>query len=254
MAQILIPIFERTFSEYSYGFRPGRNAHQALMRCKEYMDEGYKWAVDIDLEKYFDTVNYDKLVGLIYKQVKDVRVITLIRRYLNAGVMEHGLTKPTEKGVPQGGNLSPLLSNIMLNELDRELEKRGLKLCRYADDCNIYVKTEKAAFRVMESVSKFLERDLKLKVNREKSKVDRPWKLKYLGYTFYIKKGEVGMRVHPKSIKRIKDKLKIVTSRSNAILKEVYNGGKAKIVKKATYVLPSNLEVFFKGLDNKNNK
>lgn len=220
IAQVLSPIFEKTFSEYSYGFRPGRNAHQALMKCKEYMDEGNSWAVDIDLEKYFDTVNHDKLIGLIYKKVKDIRVITLIRRYLNAGVMEHGLIKPTEKGVPQGGNLSPLLSNIMLTELDKELEKRELKFCRYADDCNIYVKTKKAALRVMESVSKFIENDLKLKVNREKSEVDRPWKLKYLGYTFYRKKGEMGLRVHPKSIKRLKDKLKAVTSRSNAMSME----------------------------------
>ncbi|MHC1720312.1 MAG: group II intron reverse transcriptase/maturase [Clostridiaceae bacterium] len=220
IAQVLSPVFEETFSEYSYGFRPGRNAHQALAKCKEYMDDGYRWAVDIDLKKYFDTVNHDKLIGLVYKEVKDVRVITLIRRFLNAGVMENGLTKPTEEGVPQGGNLSPLLSNIMLNELDRELERRGLKFCRYADDCNIYVKTKKAALRVMDSISKFIEKDLKLKVNHEKSKVDRPWKLKYLGYTFYIKKGEVGMRVHPKSIKRIKDKLKIVTSRSNAMSME----------------------------------
>jgi len=220
IAQVLSPIFENTFSEFSNGFRPGRNAHQALIKCREYMDEGYRWAVDIDLEKYFDTVNHDKLMGLIYKEVKDVRVITLIRKYLNAGVMEHGLTKPTEKGVPQGGNLSPLLSNIMLNELDKELEKRGLKFCRYADDCNIYVKTEKAALRVMESVSRFIEKDLKLKVNREKSQVDRPWKLKYLGYTFYRKKAEMGMRVHPKSIKKLKDKLKNVTSRSNAMSME----------------------------------
>jgi RNA-directed DNA polymerase len=220
IAQVLGPIFEETFSEYSYGFRPARNAHQALMKCKEYMDEGYRWAVDIDLEKYFDTVNHDKLIGLIYKEVKDIRVITLVRRYLNAGVMENGLTKPTEKGVPQGGNLSPLLSNIMLNELDQELEKRGLKFCRYADDCNIYVKTKKAALRVMGSVSKFIEKDLKLKINREKSEVDRPWKLKYLGYTFYTKKGEMGMRVHPKSINRLKEKLKAVTSRSNAMSME----------------------------------
>ena len=190
IAQVLGPIFERTFSEYSYGFRPARNAHQALKKCKEYMDEGYKWAVDIDLERYFDTVNHDKLIGLVYKEVKDIRVIALIRRYLNAGVMEKGLTKPTVEGVPQGGNLSPLLSNIMLNELDKELESRGLKFCRYADDCNIYVKTKKAAHRVMESISKYIENELKLRVNRDKSQVDRPWKLKYLGYTFYKRRAK----------------------------------------------------------------
>ena len=139
ISQVLTPIFEKKFSENSYGFRPKRSAHQAILKCKEYMDEGYRWAVDIDLEKYFDTVNHDKLIGLIYKEIKDIRVIGLIRKYLNAGVMEKGLTSPTLEGVPQGGNLSPLLSNIMLNELDMELERRGLRFCRYADDCNVYV-------------------------------------------------------------------------------------------------------------------
>ena len=139
ISQILTPIFEKKFSESSYGFRSNRSAHQAILKCKEYMDEGYRWAVDIDLEKYFDTVNHDKLIGLIYKEIKDIRVIGLIRKYLNAGVMEKGLTRPTLEGVPQGGNLSPLLSNIMLNELDMELERRGLRFCRYADDCNVYV-------------------------------------------------------------------------------------------------------------------
>lgn len=137
ISQVLTPIFEKKFSENSYGFRPNRSAHQAILKCKEYMDEGYQWAVDIDLEKYFDTVNHDKLIGLIYKEVKDIRVIGLIRRYLNSGVMEKGLTTVTTEGVPQGGNLSPLLSNIMLHELDTELERRGLKFCRYADDCNV---------------------------------------------------------------------------------------------------------------------
>jgi len=135
IAQVLSPIFEKTFSDNSYGFRPNRSASQAILKCKTYMDKGYRWAVDIDLEKYFDTVNHDKLVGLIYKEVKDIRVITLIRKYLNAGVMVNGTTNNTTEGVPQGGNLSPLLSNIMLNELDKELEKRGLNFCRYADDC-----------------------------------------------------------------------------------------------------------------------
>jgi RNA-directed DNA polymerase len=185
------------------------------------MDKGYRWAVDIDLEKYFDTVNHDKLIGLIYKEVKDIRVITLIRKYLNAGVMIKGTTKTTIEGVPQGGNLSPLLSNIMLNELDKELEKRGLHFCRYADDCNIYVKSRKSALRVMESITRFIEKDLKLRVNREKSKVDRPWKLKYLGYTFYPKKGEMGMKVHPNSIKKLKEKLKSITGRSNAMSMEM---------------------------------
>lgn len=169
IAQVLIPIFEEKFSENSYGFRPNRSAHQAILKCKQYMDNGYKWAVDIDLEKYFDTVNHDKLIGLVYKEVKDIRVISLIRKYLQAGVMMNGAVNITEKGVPQGGNLSPLLSNIMLNELDKELAKRGLNFCRYADDCNIYVKSKKAAERVMHSITKFIEEDLKLKVNKGKS-------------------------------------------------------------------------------------
>ena len=135
IAQVLSPIFEEKFSENSYGFRPNRSAHQAILKCKEYMDNGYRWAVDIDLEKYFDTVNHDKLIGLVYKEVKDIRVISLIRKYMQAGVMINNTLNTTERGVPQGGNLSPLLSNIMLNELDTELEKRGLNFCRYADDC-----------------------------------------------------------------------------------------------------------------------
>jgi group II intron reverse transcriptase/maturase len=221
IAQVLSPIFEVTFSENSYGFRPNRSAHQAILKCKEYMDNGYRWAVDIDLEKYFDTVNHDKLIGLVYKEVKDIRVIALIRKYLQAGVMVNKTLNTTERGVPQGGNLSPLLSNIMLNELDTELEKRGLNFCRYADDCNIYVKSKKAAERVMMSVTKFIEEKLKLKVNKDKSKVDRPWKLKYLGFTFYRKKGEMGIRIHESSLKKLKAKLKEVTGRSNAMSMEL---------------------------------
>ncbi|URZ05448.1 hypothetical protein CLROS_045480 (plasmid) [Clostridium felsineum] len=217
IAQVMSPIFEEKFSENSYGFRPNRSAHQAILKCKEYMDKGYKWAVDIDLEKYFDTVNHDKLIGLIYKELKDIRVIALIRKYLQAGVMENGAINTSERSVPQGGNLSPLLSNIMLNELDKELEKRGLHFCRYADDCNIYVKTKKSANRVMASITKFIEGDLKLKVNKDKSKVDRPWKLKYLGFTFYPKKGEMGIRVHQSSVNKLKFKLKKITNRSNAM-------------------------------------
>jgi len=221
IAQVLNPIFEEKFSDNSYGFRPNRSAHQAILRCKEYMDKGYKWAVDIDLEKYFDTVNHDKLIGLVYKEVKDVRVIALIRKYLQAGVMERGIFNTSQKGVPQGGNLSPLLSNVMLNELDKELEKRGLNFCRYADDCNIYLKSKKSANRVMTSITRFIEEDLKLKVNKDKSKVDRPWKLKYLGFTFYPKKDGMGIRVHQNSVKKLKCKLKEITGRSNAMSMEL---------------------------------
>lgn len=214
IAQVLSPIFEETFSDNSFGFRPGRNAHGALKRCQEYINEGYNWVVDIDLASYFDTVNHDKLIGLIHKEVKDIRVISLIRKYLNAGVMINGVVSPTKLGVPQGGNLSPLLSNIMLNELDEELTKRGLKFVRYADDCNIYVRSEKAADRVMKNITKYIELTLKLKVNTEKSKIDRPWSCKFLGYSFYWSKDGIKFRVHEKSIKKLKDKLRILTSRN----------------------------------------
>ena len=217
IAQVLTPIYEREFSEFSYGFRPKRDGHQAIRKCKEYIEAGYNWAVDIDLAKYFDTVNHDKLMRILSRTIKDGRVLSLIRKYLQSGVMVNGVVMDTEEGTPQGGNLSPLLSNIMLNELDKELTKRGLRFCRYADDCNIYVKSRKAADRVMVSITEFIEGELKLKVNKEKSAVDRPWKLKFLGFSFYHKKGGIGIRVHPKPVKKFKEKLKEVTGRSNAM-------------------------------------
>jgi len=217
IAQVLSPIFERKFSEFSFGFRPNKSAHQAVKKCKEYIEAGYTWTVDIDLAKYFDTVNHDKLVRLVFEEVRDARVVSLIRKYLKSGVMINGVVMDTGEGTPQGGNLSPLLSNIMLNELDRELTKRGLKFCRYADDCNIYVKSQKAANRVMQSIIIFIEEKLKLKVNKTKSTVDRPWKLKVLGFSFYHKKEGIGIRIHPKSVKKFKQKLKEITGRSNAM-------------------------------------
>ncbi len=217
IAQVLTPIYEKEFSDNSYGFRPKRNAHQAVKKCKEYIEAGYTWAVDIDLAKYFDTVNHDKLMRLISEKVSDSRVLSLIRKYLQSGVMINGVVMGTDEGTPQGGNLSPLLSNIMLNELDKELTKRGLKFCRYADDCNIYVRSRKAANRVKASITKFIEQKLKLKVNEQKSAVDRPWKLKFLGFSFYYKKGGIGIRVHPKPVKKFKQKLKEITGRSNAM-------------------------------------
>ncbi len=217
IAQVLSPIYELRFSETSYGFRPNKSAKEAVLKCKEYIDAGHKWAVDIDLAKYFDTVNHDKLMRLLSDTIKDGRVLSLIRKYLRSGVMINGMVEETEIGCPQGGNLSPLLSNIMLNELDKELTQRGLKYCRYADDCNIYVKSKKSAERVMESITRFIEERLKLKVNKEKSAVDRPWKLKFLGFSFYHKRGGMGIRVHPKPVMKLKEKLKEVTGRSKGM-------------------------------------
>ncbi|PNR97415.1 RNA-directed DNA polymerase, partial [Petrotoga olearia DSM 13574] len=174
IAQVLTPIYEKKFVDNSYGFRPLRDAKQAIRKSKEYLNEGHTWVVDIDLERYFDTVNHDKLMRIISKDVKDGRVISLIRKYLKSGVMVNGVVIETEEGTPQGGPLSPLLSNIMLHELDVELTKRGHKFCRYADDCDIYVKSKKSAYRVMESITKYIEKELKLKVNKKKSKVVRP--------------------------------------------------------------------------------
>ena len=217
IAQILSPIYERKFSKTSYGFRPNKSAKEAVLKCKEYIDTGYKWTVDIDLAKYFDTVNHDKLMRLLAETIKDGRVLSLIRKYLRSGVMINGTVEETEIGCPQGGNLSPLLSNVMLNELDKELARRGLKFCRYADDANIYVKSKKSAERVMASITRFIEEKLKLKVNKEKSAVDRPWKLKFLGYSFYYKKGGIGIRVHPKPVEKFKQKLKEITGRSKSM-------------------------------------
>ena len=190
------------------------------MKCKGYIEAGYKWAVDIDLAKFFDTVNHDKLMRLLSENIKDARVLSLIRKYLQSGVMINGVAMESEEGTPQGGNLSPLLSNIMLNEMDKELTRRGLKFCRYADDCNTYVKSRKAANRVMVSITRYIEDELKLKVNKEKSAVDRPWKLKFLGFSFYLKKGGVGIRVHHKPVKKFRQKLKEITGRSNAMSME----------------------------------
>lgn len=250
ITQVLSPIFEKTFSENSFGFRPKRSCHGALKRCQEYINAGYKWAVDIDLASYFDTVNHDKLIGLIYKEIKDIRVISLIRKYLQSGVMENGVVIETDEGVPQGGNLSPLLSNIMLNELDKELTKRGLKFVRYADDCNTYVKSKKSANRVMASVTKFIEEKLKLKVNNQKSTVGRPWKLKFLGYSFYLAKGGVRFRVHQKSILKLKKSLKELTGRSRVKKIELtYTKLKQKIVGWISYFKMADMKGLLKQLD-----
>jgi len=214
IAQVLSPIFEKEFSKYSYGFRPGCNAHQAIEQAQHYINEGYKVVVDMDLEKFFDRVNHDKLMYLLAKRISDKRLLKLIRAYLESGVMLGGLVSPTEEGTPQGGPLSPLLSNVMLHELDKELERRGHRFCRYADDCNIYVKSKKAGTRVMDSVSQFIENRLKLKVNRDKSAVDYPTRRKFLGFSFYYYKGMARIRVHAKPLSRLKAKLKKLTGRS----------------------------------------
>lgn len=221
IAQQLSKIYEPIFSENSYGFRPNRSCHDAILKAKEIMNKGYKWVVDLDLEKFFDTVNQDLLISIIRKTVNEDKVVSLIRKYLQAGVLVNGVFENTEKGTPQGGNISPILSNIMLNELDKELEKRGLQFVRYADDCVIFTKSKKSAERVMESITRFIETKLRLKVNRVKSKVDRPWKIKYLGFSFYQSKGKVEIRIHPKSIAKFKDKIREITSRSNAMSMEV---------------------------------
>ncbi len=182
--QVLSPIFEPEFSPHSYGFRPGRGAHDAIRKAKEYQLAGKRWVVDIDLAKFFDEVNHDLLMARIAKKVKDKKVLRLIRRYLQTGIMKDGVVWDREKGTPQGGPLSPLLSNIMLDAMDKELEKRGLSFCRYADDCNIYVSSKRAGERVMASITRFIEGKLKLKVNREKSAVARPWERTFLGYSF----------------------------------------------------------------------
>ena len=220
IAQVLSPIFEKEFSIYSYGFRPGRNAHQAIKQAEQYINEGYNVVVDLDLEKFFDRVNHDKLMYLLAKRISDKRILKLIRAYLESGVMLGGLASPTREGTPQGGPLSPLLSNVMLHELDKELERRGHRFCRYADDCNIYVKSMKSGRRVMDSVSQFIEKRLKLKVNRDKSAVDYPTNRKFLGFSFYSIKGVTRIRVHPKSLKRLKAKLKELTGRSIGISME----------------------------------
>ncbi len=213
--QELSKLYEPQFSDNSYGFRPKRSAHQALERSKQLITEGYHYAVDMDLEKFFDTVNHSRLIEILSRTIKDSRVLSLIHRYLNAGVQVGGVVNPSKEGVPQGGPLSPLLSNVMLNELDKELERRGHKFVRYADDFLIFCKSKRSSKRVMRSVTEFIEDCLYLKVNREKSQTVNYRKIKFLGYSFYITKGEIRLRVHPQSVAKMKAKIKELTSRSN---------------------------------------
>jgi RNA-directed DNA polymerase len=209
--QVLEPMFDSSFSESSYGFRRGRSTHQAIGKAREYVSEGYRWVVDIDLEKFFDRVNHDILMARIARKVKDKRVLRLIRRYLTAGILTEGLETARTEGTPQGSPLSPLLSNVLLDDLDKELERRGHRFCRYADDCNIYVKSRRAGERVMASINVFLGRKLKLRVNGPKSRVDRPWKLTFLGYSMTIDR-RPRLTVSARSVQRLKAKLRIIFS------------------------------------------
>ncbi len=215
ITQVLVPVYEPQFSDHSYGFRPRRNAHQALRKSQKYINEGYEWAVEMDLEKFFDTVSHSKLMEVLSRTIKDGRVVSLIHKYLRAGIVLGGKLTPSEKGVPQGGPLSPILSNIMLNELDKELEHRGHKFVRYADDIVILCKSRRSAERTLESIIPFVERKLFLKVNRQKSQVSNIRGIKFLGYSFYIKDGKCKFRLHPRSLQKMKDRIKELTSRSN---------------------------------------
>jgi len=205
--QVLSPIFDPFFSDNSYGFRPGRSAHQAVIKAREYVDGGRRWVADMDLEKFFDNVNHDILMSRVGRRVGDRRVLAVIRRYLQAGMMAGGVESPRQEGTPQGGPLSPLLSNILLDDLDKELERRGHAFCRYADDCNIYVRSQHAGDRVLASITSYLKKRLKLKVNREKSAVERPWRCTFLGYSMTMHK-QPRLKVAPASVRRLKSKLR----------------------------------------------
>jgi RNA-directed DNA polymerase len=234
--QAMTPLFEPGFSESSYGFRPGRSAHQAVKEARRSVAEGRRWVVDIDLEKFFDRVNHDVLMVRVARRISDKRVLRLIRRYLQAGMMTGGVTSPRAEGTPQGGPLSPLLSNILLDELDKELERRGHKFCRYADDCNIYVRTRAAGERVKASVTKFLGKRLRLQVNEEKSAVGRPWERKFLGYTMTWNK-EPRLKAAEISVKRLK-------ARMREIFREGRGRSLSRVVKELNVVLRGWIQYF----------
>lgn len=220
IAQALTFVYEPVFSNSSYGFRPGKSQHQAIKQSLEYINQGYKWVVDMDLEKFFDKVNHDILIDRLSRKIEDKRVLDLIRKYLKSGIMLNGIIVSNDEGTPQGGPLSPLLSNIMLDEVDKELEKRGHKFCRFADDCNIYVKSRKAGLRVLNNIKKIIEKDLRLKVNEEKSAVDLVSRRKFLGFSFYFSKGVAQIRIHEKSYDKFKSKVKEITNRNKGISME----------------------------------
>jgi RNA-directed DNA polymerase len=225
LLQALHPIFDPGFSDSSFGFRPGRSTHQAVLRARQHMRAGFRWVVDMDLEKFFDRVNHDTLMSRVARKVRDKRVLLLIRRFLQAGVLVDGAVSPRSEGTPQGGPLSPLLSNVLLDELDKELEQRGHRFVRYADDCNIYVQSKAAGERVLASLERFLSKRLRLKVNRDKSAVDRPWNRTFLGYTVTnLRKAQ--LRISPKAVSRVKEKIRRITASSRgrsmrSVLKEL---------------------------------
>lgn len=249
LLQVLTPLFDPTFSESSFGFRPRRSAHQALDRAKAHIAAGHRWVIDMDLEKFFDRVNHDVLMSRLAWRIEDKRILKLIRRYLQAGMMEGGVASPRSEGTPQGGPLSPLLSNVLLDELDRELERRGHRFVRYADDCNIYVCSRRAGERVLETTERFLRKRLRLVVNREKSAVDRPWKRKFLGYTFtwhYQPK----LKVAPESVKRLKGRLREALRRGRGrnlgvVLKEL----RPVLLGWVSYYRKSEVRITFEQLD-----
>jgi RNA-directed DNA polymerase len=249
LLQVLDAVFDPGFSESSYGFRRGRSAHQAVLKAREYVASGKRWVVDLDLEKFFDRVNHDILMSRLARRVTDKSVLRLIRRYLQAGVMDGGLVEPTREGTPQGGPLSPLLSNVLLDELDKELERRGHAFCRYADDCNIYVQSKRAGERVMESVGLFLDKRLRLKINRDKSAVDRPWKRKFLGYSM-TSEAEPRLRVSPESEARLRTALKELFRRGRGRnIRKVVEEMKKLLVGWMSYFRLAEVRIVFERLD-----
>jgi RNA-directed DNA polymerase len=250
LAQALTPLFEPHFSAHSYGFRPRRSAHPAVAAAQAYIQAGYAWVVDIDLEKFFDRVNHDMLMARVARVVKDKRVLRLIRRYLESGVMVNGVVHDTDEGTPQGGPLSPLLANILLDDLDQELERRGHRFVRYADDCNIYVQTQRAGERVLVSVRQFLEQKLKLKVNEKKSAVARAGQRKFLGFSFFRREGTVRVRVAPQALDRMREKLRHLTQRTrHGTLEEILEKINRQAVGWVSYFRLADTPSTFQALD-----
>ena len=249
LLQVLQPMFDPTFSDHSFGFRPGRSAHQALDRAKEHITAGHRWVVDMDLEKFFDRVSHDVLMSRLARRIEDKRILRLIRRYLQAGMMAGGIVSPRSEGTPQGGPLSPLLSNVLLDELDKELERRGHRFVRYADDCNIYVRSRRAGERVLDSTERFLKKRLRLTVNRAKSAVDRPWKRKFLGYTFTMH-FQPKFKVAPESVKRFKGRLREMFRRGRGrSLRRVIGDLRPVLIGWVSYYRKSEVRNVFEQLD-----